>query len=140
MGVLGTEKMPVMQYAMREPEVYYWSMRSLLLNFKSQSTETQQIDRLLSRVCRLLHRWHDVFHNLRSEKREPGWSVALGIQIADAVKLHRKFGLTVTPKVHIMEDHGVELAEEMPLSFFYTIEEFVEQNHQTGHKEEERVK
>jgi predicted transposase YbfD/YdcC len=126
--------------AMREPEVYYWSMRSLLLNFKSQSTETQQIDRLLSRVCRLLHRWHDVFHNLRSEKREPGWSVALGIQIADAVKLHRKFGLTVTPKVHIMEDHGVELAEEMPLSFFYTIEEFVEQNHQTGHKEEERVK
>jgi hypothetical protein len=26
------------------------------------------------------------------------------------------------------------------LSFFYLIKEFVEQNHQTGHKEEERVK
>ena len=47
----------------------------------------------------MLHTWHDIFHNLRSEKREQGWSVALAIQIADAVKLQRKFGLTVTPRV-----------------------------------------
>jgi hypothetical protein len=39
-----------------------------------------------------------------------------------------------------MEDHGLEHEKSMPISFYFTIEEFVEQNHQTGHKYEEQVK
>jgi hypothetical protein len=81
-----------------------------------------------------------VFHTLRSEKREIGWEVSLSLQISKAIKLHRKLGLRITPKVHTMEDHALRQAEKMDLSFFYLIEEFVEQNHQTGHREEERVK
>ena len=52
-------------------------------------------------------------------------------------------GLPITPKVHIVEDHGWKKGEEMDekdIAFFFTIEEFVEHNHQLGHKQEERVK
>ena len=126
--------------AMKEPEHYYATMYNILTEHKADTTTTRQIRVLLNNTCKLLHRWHEVFHTLRSEKREEGWEVALSLQTRHAIKLHRKFGLSITPKVHIIEDHAVRQAEKMDISFFYLIEEFVEQNHQTGHKEEERLK
>jgi pyruvate-formate lyase-activating enzyme len=125
---------------MKEPEHYYATMSSILGRHKANATTNKQIRDLLHRVCKLLHCWHEVFHTLRSEKREIGWEVSLSLQISKAIKLHCKLGLRITPKVHTMEDHTLRQAEKMDLSFFYLIEEFVEQNHQTGHKEEERVK
>jgi hypothetical protein len=93
--------------AMKEPEHYYATMSSILGRHKANATTNKQIRDLLHRVCKLLHCWHEVFHALRSEKREIGWEVSLSLQISKAIKLHRKLGLRISPKVHTMEDHAL---------------------------------
>lgn len=60
--------------------------------------------------------------------------------ISIAIAKHRKLGLSITHKVHLIEDHVVEQFWALPFAFFYFIEEFVEKNHQVGKKEEDNVK
>jgi hypothetical protein len=126
--------------AMKDPEHYYWSMYKILMKHKADRTSKKQIRKLLNNICKLLRSWHEVFHDLLTKQRESWMADELDTQIKEAVAMHRKLGLPITPKVHIMEDHGLEHEKSMPISFYFTIEEFVEQNHQTGHKYEEQVK
>jgi hypothetical protein len=64
----------------------------------------------------------------------------LSLAIRTTTQKHRLLGLPKTPKFHIIESHAEELEEEMPLPLYEVKEEFVEQNHQLGHKEVENVK
>ena len=128
--------------AMSNPERYYGTMKRLLYDVINRSSKSA-VKRLLRKVCRLLRSWHDVFHNLRSEERTWSQYEELDKQIKKAVHLHRRMGLPITPKVHILEDHGRKKREEMDemdITFFFTIEDFVEHNHELGNTQEERVK
>jgi len=78
---------------------------------------------------------------MRGKERPDEVYVELALAIDAAIRKHRALdGLSITPKVHIVEDHGLKLFEEMPVSLFYCIKEFVKQNHQIGHSEEEIAK
>jgi hypothetical protein len=80
------------------------------------------------------------FSNSLDGKRGHEVYVELALAIDAAIRKQRALdGLSITPKVHNVDDHGLKLFENMPGYLFYCIEEFVEQNHQIGHKEEERV-
>jgi hypothetical protein len=57
-----------------------------------------------------------------------------------AIAKHRDLGLSITHKVHLIEDHVVEQFWRLPFAFFYFIEEFVERQNQEGHKNKEIVK
>lgn len=48
--------------------------------------------------------------------------------------------LSVTPRVGTIEDHVLQLLDDLPLLVFCWIEEFVEQNYQNGYKEQESAK
>jgi hypothetical protein len=95
---------------------------------------------LLRNIVDLLGKWYEVFSILGKAERTPDRFVALSLAIRAATQKHRLLGLPKTPKFHIIESHAEELEEEMPLPLYEVKEEFVEQNHQLGHKEEENVK
>jgi len=103
---------------MTEPEKYYGTMHNIILQFKAESTTDEDVGLLLSNVIGLLSKWHAVFYLLRMKDRAPESSCDLAFKIADAVQKHRDLGLSVTPKVHIIEDHALQHFEDMPLSFF----------------------
>ncbi len=95
---------------------------------------------MLHNIVDLLGKWYEVFSILGKAERTPDRFVALSLAIRTATQKHRLLGLPKTPKFHIIESHAEELEEEMPLPLYEVKEEFVEQNHQLGHKEEENVK
>jgi hypothetical protein len=112
----------------------------MLKKYKPLRTHKREIKKLVGDVCSLMGKWHLVFHNLRSVKRDSALTAEMRELVKDAMTTHRELGLSVMPKTHIVEHHAKELEEEMPIELFYTVEEFLEQNHQTGHQHEERVK
>lgn len=60
--------------------------------------------------------------------------------IGEAVEKHRAMGLSITPKVHLIEDHAIVQYRTYPDGLALLIEEFVEQNHQKGRQVEEQFK
>jgi hypothetical protein len=60
--------------------------------------------------------------------------------IKSTLKLHRQLEMPITPKTHLIEDHAFHQFCSFPFPLFYLIEEFVEVNHQIGHRKEETVK
>ena len=94
----------------------------------------------IDNVKDLLGKWHEVFHLLRAPKRKKGTTKKLRELIKVAITKHRQLGLSITHKVHLIEDHVVEQFKNLPFAFFYFIEEFVERNHQEGRKNEDMVK
>ena len=125
---------------LRNPEKFYGGMRVVLLAFKEESIPTEAIDLLLHNIIELLKSWNTVFSMLCSKKRTQQMQTHLKNAIEKAVKHHRELGLSITPKVHLIEDHALDQFINMPYSLFYLIEEFVEQNHQKDHNFEEQVK
>jgi hypothetical protein len=77
---------------------------------------------------------------LRTPKRKKGMKGKLRGLIKKAIAKHRDLGLSITHKVHLIEDHVVEQFWRLPFAFFYFIEEFVERQNQEGHKNKEIMK
>lgn len=125
---------------MSNPEQYYGVMRQTLLDWRADGKTEDDVNVPLDDVIDLLKKWHEVFHLLRAKKRSSVSEVILKQAIINAIKKHREVGLSITPKVHLIEDHVLEQFFNLPFAFFYFIEEFVEHNHQIGHKYEEQVK
>ena len=125
---------------MKDPEKYYGSMREMLLSWKDSSKSDDEVTKTIDEVQDLLGKWHEVFHLLRTPKRKKGMKGKLRGLIKKAIAKHRDLGLSITHKVHLIEDHVVEQFWRLPFAFFYFIEEFVERQHQEGHKNEEIVK
>jgi hypothetical protein len=125
---------------MRNPEKYYGSMRQTLLKWKDPSKSDEEVNSTIDNVKDLLGKWHEVFHLLRAPKRKKGTTKKLRELIKVAIAKHRELGLSITHKVHLIEDHVVEQFKNLPFAFFYFIEEFVERNHQEGKKNEDIVK
>eukprot|EP00956_Cyclotella_meneghiniana_P008788 scaffold12009_cov61-Cyclotella_meneghiniana.AAC.4 len=123
---------------LRDPDRFYGGMRDVLLEFKEGSIPNETVDTLLSSIVELLKAWNDVFRLFGSKTRTQQNQTDLAAAITKAVKLHRELGLSVTPKVHLIEDHALHQFINMPYPLYYLIEEFVEQNHQKGHNVEEQ--
>jgi hypothetical protein len=100
----------------------------------------EEIDKLIEDTISLLEHWNKVFQLLMSKTRTPRVKEDLKAAIKSALKLHRKLGLPITPKAHFIEDHAFYQFCYFPFPLFYLIEEFVEVNHQIGHRKEEIVK
>jgi hypothetical protein len=115
-------------------------MRHSLLAWRAGDKTEDEVNTILDDVIELLTKWHNVFHILQAKQRKKGMKKDLSNAIKLALAKHREMGLTITHKAHLIEDHVIKQFVELPFAFFYLIEEFVEQNHQTGHKFEEQVK
>ena len=61
-------------------------------------------------------------------------------KIKIAVRIHRSAGLSITPKVHIVEDHLAEQYANIPGGIAHLLEDFVEHNHQIAHRQDEQTK
>lgn len=126
---------------MSKPEKYYGCMRGTLIHWLNESSTEQDVDNLLEDVIDLLKKWHNVFHLLRAPKKVASEHSKLNSYIKQAMQKMRDMGFSITPKCHYIEDHVEEQCEMLdPLPISYLIEEIVEQNHQIGYREEERVK
>jgi hypothetical protein len=125
---------------MKDPEKYYGAMRETLLSWKDSSKSDDEVTKTIDEVQDLLGKWHEVFHLLRTPKRKKGMKGKLRGLIKKAIAKHRDLGLSITHKVHLIEDHVVEQFWRLPFAFFYFIEEFIERQHQEGHKNKEIVK
>jgi hypothetical protein len=121
---------------MKDPLTYYGAMEEPILCFKRDTTTPDDVKSLLRNIVDLLGKWYEVFSILGKAERTPDRFVALSLAIRTATQKHRLLGLPKTPKFHIIESHAEELEEEMPLPLYEVKKEFVEQNHQLGHKEE----
>jgi hypothetical protein len=96
-------------------------MYKMLKKYKPVRTNKREIKKLVVDVCSFMGKWHLVFHNLQSVKRDSALKEELRELVKDAVKTHRELGLSVTPKTHIVQHHAEELEEEMPIDLLYTV-------------------
>ena len=126
--------------AMKNPRKFYEGKRQILKEMKGEGVDDSTIDDLCNDVISLLSLWHDVFHLLRKTSPTPADKIELEKAIKKAVSKHREVGLSITPKVHLIEDHALFQYCNLPDGIAIFIEEFVEQNHQKGHQVEEQSK
>ena len=96
--------------------------------------------KLCDDITELFTLWNDVFSKARKQSPTPAGVTDLEVKIARAVKKHRSVGLSVTPKVHIVEDHLAQQYSNIPGGIALLLEDFVEHNHQIGHRHDERTK
>jgi len=92
---------------MKDPQKYYGTMRDLLLQFKQDAVTEEDIGLLLNNIVDCLTKWHEVFHTLRSKERKQGSHCHLAFAVQSAVERHRSLGLSITSKVHLIEDHAI---------------------------------
>ena len=96
--------------------------------------------KLCDDVTELFTSWNAVFSKARKPSPTPDDVKELKEKIKIAVRVHRSAGLSITPKVHIVEDHLAEQYANIPGGIAYLLEDFVEHNHQIVHRQDEQMK
>jgi hypothetical protein len=81
----------------------------MLLSWKDSSkSDDEEVTKTIDEVQDLLGKWHEVFHLLRPPKWKKGMKGKPRGLIKKAIAKHRDLGLSITHKVHLIEDHVVE--------------------------------
>ncbi len=115
---------------MRKAESIFNDAKTMLREFKDDSVADidTKIDKTCDEIISLLRSWGKVFKVFYSDKIEEEDKRLFKIDIADAVKKHRKLRAQVddnddTPKLHYALDHGFEAIEENHPDLLLCIEE-----------------
>ena len=104
----------------------------------------EQIATRLEIYANCLHQFDSYFSKLRATEKDSEFQIEEIIQKTHmfrdaALKLWRQLGLSVTPKLHMLEDHCIDYMETYGFLGEFD-EEFVECAHQTGVKNNMRTK
>ncbi len=75
--------------AMKDPEKYYSEMKTVLLQFKPDTTANETISLLLNDIVELLRMWYKVFQVMRGKERPDEVYVKLALAIDAATRKHR---------------------------------------------------
>ena len=127
---------------MRNAQKIFDEKRMLLKqNYDQSKCNEPFIDLLCDNMIALLISWDGVFSILRKVSPTFHDTQEAAERIKLAISNHRKMNvLSVTPKVHSIEDHAFDQYALFPDGIALMIEDFVEQNHQNGHRNEENFK
>ena len=99
-----------------------------------------EIDLLRERTTSLLQAWDAVFSLMRVHSPSSAQKDEAKERIENAMRIHRECGLSITPKVHTMEDHAWQQFLSFTHGLALLIKDFVEKNHQDQYKIENQTK
>ncbi len=97
---------------------------------KRPGVEDRIIEALCNRTVKLLKAWDQSHHNTKEQ--------APTEELKERAK--RQLELSITPKVHMMEDCVWDQLNSISNGLAYVVEDFVEKNHQNEFKIEDQTK
>ena len=132
----------VAKACMQKPEsIYDEGFRSILKRGKKESVLEEEIDDLCEKIIELMKCWNEFFSLLQKEKPTDEERARAPAVASKAVRTHSKLLENITPKVHVAEDHAVQMYLRLrPGLLRLLIEHFVEKQHQDSRKIEDQYK
>jgi hypothetical protein len=131
---------------MKNSEKIFTESRDILKKMKRDGDAEEaaimdaEIDLLCERTASLLQAWDAVFSLMRVHSPSSAQKDEAKERIENAMRIHRECGLSITPKVHTMEDHAWRQFLSFTHGLALLIEDFVEKNHQDQYKIENQTK
>ena len=110
------------------------TVRTFLLEKSPDDEVKRETNLVCDDVCLSLKLWDGAFLRIHKVDPDPDWCDKTQEIIDRAMALHRRMGLSVTPKAHGMEHHVVPQMRRIPGGIGKLMENWVEQYHQDGYR------